>query len=348
MNNPYTAERPADEAEMFFGRDIELSEIQAFLNGGQSISIVGPQRIGKTSLLRHLTCAAALSELGAGAENLLVYMDCQALSGKQPDAIYACFCAEMAAALRAQGMEPEPALEAGVSAPARAVFEAAIRKLNQRGLRVVLMLDDFEQLTMNPHVEVNFYNALRSAAGRLRLVFLTSTTRPLFELANFDDSKKILSSPFFNIFAQLFLGLLTESEARNMVRAPMEGAGISVSAQLEDFIYQLVGGHPLALQIACCHAWDSPVDLVEIEQKTIQDLEPFFQLGWQNLSPAERAAMRSPVEAGEKAAGNPGLSVILRDLVRKCLLVQAGGSYRYPSKAWEDFVLAHSHVPASG
>ncbi len=348
MNNPYTPRGPVNDSRMFCGRTNELSEIRAVLNGGQSLSIVGPQHIGKTSLMRHLTHASALSAPGAAAENLLVYMDCQGLSSRQPDEIFACFCREMAAALDRLGMEPEPLLEPAASGPARSAFEVAVRKLNQRGLRVVLLLDDFEQLAMNPHVEVNFYNALRSAAGRLRLVFLTSSTRPLFELANFDDSKKILSSPFFNIFAQLFLGLLPESEARNMVRAPMEGAGISVSAQLEDFIYQLVGGHPLALQIACCHAWDSPVDLVEIEQKTIQDLEPFFQLGWQNLSPAERAAMRSPVEAGEKAAGNPGLSVILRDLVRKCLLVQAGGSYRYPSKAWGDFVLAHSHVPASG
>ncbi len=338
MNNPYTPGSPVDEASMFFGRAIELSEIRAFLNGGQSISIVGPHRIGKTSLMRHLTRASAASAQGKGADNLLVYISCQALSSSTHDVIFDCFCAEMAAALHAQELDPEPALEAGISAPARAVFEAAVRKLNLRGLRVVLMLDDFEQLTMNPHLDVNFYNALRSAAGRLRLVFLTSSTRPLFELAYFENAKKILSSPFFNIFAQLFLGLLTESEARKMVRAPMEAAGIAVSGRLADFIYQLAGGHPFALQIACSHAWDHPEDLLEIEQKTVEDLEPYCQNDWQNLSPAEREFLCNPAEASAKAAGNPGLTVILRDLTRKCLLVEAGGSYRYPSKAWAEFI----------
>jgi hypothetical protein len=129
------------------------------------------------------------------------------------------------------------------------------------------MLDEFEQLTMNPHVDVGFYNALRSAAGRLRLVFLTASAQPLIELTYFDSSKKILSSPFFNIFAQLYLGLLSESEARELIRAPIEAAGIKVNSRLEDFIYELVGGHPLALQIACFHAWDNPEDLPEIERR---------------------------------------------------------------------------------
>ncbi len=297
--------------------------------------------------MRHLMRIESLSASRIGRENILAYIDCRALSGSRPDEIFACFCDQMAAALQAQGMEPEPALEAAASTPTRAAFDVAIRKLNQRGLRVVLMLDDFEQLTLNPLVDLSFYNALRSATGRLRLVFVTSSRRPLIELTTFDHSKKILSSPFFNIFAQLFLGPLSESEAGSMIRTPMEAAGIAASARLEGFVYQLVGGHPFALQLASSHAWFSPEDLLKIEQKTLEDLEPFFQYEWQNLSAAEREVLCNPAEARAKAAGNPGLTVILRDLVRKCLLVQAGGSYRYPSKAWEEFVSAQRQVPAS-
>ncbi len=347
MNNPYTPGSPVDDSRRFFGRANELSELRSFLNGGQSVSIVGPHGIGKTSLLRHLLRTTALSTPGSGEQNLLAYMAGQALSSCRQDEIFTCFCGAIAAALHAQCREREPLLEGAASQTARAAFESAIRKLNQRGLRVVLMLDDFEQLSQNPQVDVSFYNALRSAVGRLRLVFLTSSTRPLFELAFFDHSQKILSSPFFNIFAQVFLGLLTEAEARNMVREPMEAAGIAVSAWLEDFIYQLAGGHPYALQVSCFHAWEGFEDLNKIEQQTRQDLEPYFHAIWQELSPVEQEMLRHPAKAGAQEAGNPALVVSLRNLTRKCLLVQAGGLYRYSSKAWGEFVSVQRQAPVS-
>jgi hypothetical protein len=249
----------------------------------------------------------------------------------------------MTEALLTQVLEPEAALQAAISKPAWPAVEAGLRKLNQRGLRVVLMLDEFEQLTHNPHVEVSFYNALRSAAGRLRLVFLTCSTKPLIELTCFDNSKGIRSSPFFNIFAQLFLGLLSESEASRLIRTPMEAASILAGARLEDFIYPMVGGHPLALQIACSHAWEGPEDLTRIEQHTRQELEPYFHDEWDALLPAEREVLRNPAKAGEQATGNPALAVALRDLTRKCLLVQGDGAYRFPSKVWGEFVTDHCH-----
>jgi hypothetical protein len=340
MNNPYISRGPLRAARMFCGRAYELNEIGAFLHGNQSVSIVGPRKIGKSSLLLHLMQPETMATLAIGRENLFVYIDCQALSSARQDEVFTHFCTQIAAALRTQGLEPEPALEATVSKPARSTFETALRKLNQRGLKVVLMLDEFEQLAMNPHVDVSFYNALRSAAGRLPLVFLTSSARPLIELTCFDCSKKILSSPFFNIFAQLFLGLLSQTQARNLIRAPMEAGSIVVTSRLEDFIYRLVGGHPLALQIACYHAWNSPEDPHNIELHTMQELEAHFQHVWQDLSPAERDVLRHPAEAGLQEAGNPAIKIVLRDLTRKCLLVPAGGSYRYPSRAWAEFISA--------
>jgi hypothetical protein len=340
MNNPYTPGSPLLDARMFFGRADELNEIGAFLNGSQSVSIVGPPKIGKTSLMRQLMQAESMPDAGIGVINLFVYIDCQAFSHFRKDEIFVHLCTAMAQALLGQGLEQEPALEAAAAKATWPAIEVGVRKLNQRGLRVVLMLDDFEQLTQNPLVDVSFYNALRSAAGRMRLVFLTGSARPLFSLTCFDNSQKILSSPFFNIFAQLFLGLLSESDARAMIRRPMEAVGMAVSPPLEEFIYQLAGGHPFALQAACSHAWEDPEDLKKIEKQTRQDLEPYFQQAWQDLSPTELEALCHPAEIGARAAGNPALRIALRDLTRKCLLVQKGETCEYPSKAWAEFVSA--------
>ncbi len=338
MNNPYTPQNVIQDARMFFGRTHEVSEIRAFLNGNQSVSIVGPQKIGKTSLLFHLAQTEAEEALGSGGKNRFVYIDCRELSDSPKEEIFSQFSTEITKAFQPLDLEQETALQAAVTKPSRTAFEFALRKLSQGGLRIVLMLDDFELLTRNPHVDLSFYNALRSAAGRLLLTFLTASTKPLIELTCFDNSQKILSSPFFNIFAQLFLGPLSESEARDMIRTPMEAAGIFANSQLEELIYQLAGGHPHALQIACFNAWDNPGDLPQIEQLTLRDLEPYFQNCWNNLSPAERDVLRRPAEAGLYEAGNAAIAIALRDLRRKCLLVQEGVSYKYPSKAWTKFI----------
>ena len=79
MNNPYLSRGPVRDPEMLFGRTHELHEIAAFLRGTQSVSIIGPRKIGKTSLLLQLMRPAGWPGLGMGDDNLFVYLDCEVL-----------------------------------------------------------------------------------------------------------------------------------------------------------------------------------------------------------------------------------------------------------------------------
>jgi hypothetical protein len=121
-----------------------------------------------------------------------------------------------------------------VARPTKQTFRQALRRLKQRGLRVVLILDEFEQLAVNPVLDVFFYNAWRSVASNHDVAFLTASARPLNDLTQPEKSQGALSSPFFNIFPKITLGLLDEAEARSLIRTPME-AGIAVSRI--NFIY---------------------------------------------------------------------------------------------------------------
>lgn len=339
MTNPYISRGPVRTAAMFFGRAHALQEIAAFLRGNQSVSIIGPRKIGKTSLLFHLMRAEAWPTVGLDDKNLFVYLDCEVLGEGKHEDIFGQFAGEMLAALDARGWPPEPALETAMNKPTRLAFESAVRKLNQRGLRVVLILDEFERLSTNPNLDVNFFNALRSAAGRYQLVFLTASARPLIELTYTGKAQEILSSPFFNIFAPLFLGLLEKDEARALIHTP--GAGRFPTAT-EDFIYQLVGGHPLALQVGCFHAWDAATDTAEIERRTTQELHAHFQYYWRNLSPDEQDTLRHTSHAAARALSDTTMRGVLRDLTQKCLLMVDEGVYRYPSQAWASFVAAQA------
>lgn len=340
MNNPYISRGPVRIPEMFFGREHELQEIAAFLAGNQSVSMIGPRKIGKTSLLFHLLRPEIWPTIGLDERNLFIYLDCEVLGEGGHAEIFGQFAAEMAAALDERGLPPEPALETALTRPTRLSFEAAVRKLNQRGLRVVLILDEFERLSTNSALDVNFFNALRSAAGRYQLAFITASARPLIELTYSGRSQEILSSPFFNIFAPLFLGLLSREESLALIREPAAHAGRPFPEESQAFIYELAGGHPLALQVACFHAWRAAGDHAAIEQQTLQELEAHFQYAWHNLTPAEQETLHHIARNPARAESGTTMRGVLRDLVQKCLLVADGESYRYSSRAWACFVAA--------
>lgn len=347
LNNPYVSRGPLRTADMFFGRTLELQEIAAFLRGNQSVSIVGPRRIGKTSTLFHLRRPTTWPGLGLGQDNLFVYLDCEVLGDGTPQDILGQFAEELALELGERGLPAEPALEQAVERPARLSFEAALRKLNQRGLRVVLMLDEFERLSTNPHLDVNFFNALRSAAGRYQLVFITASAHSLVELTFSGRSQDILTSPFFNIFAPLFLGLLAEDDARRLIRQPAQAIGLPFAPAVEDYIYRLAGGQPLAVQVACFHAFNAGLagradDTAAIERETLQELAAHFQYTWRGLSPLEQGALCQLDEAVSRAPLDTAMRGVLRDLVHKCLLVVQAGVYAYPSQAWASFVAAQA------
>ncbi len=214
MNNLDESGAPEQIGARFIGRTKELDEIADFLRCGQSVSIVGPPQSGKTMLLLHLMHSATWPGLGLDADNLFVYLNCESLATPTHTAIFGRFAGAMAAALDERGLAMEPALEIVSANPTRLAFEAAVRKLNQRGLRLVLILDEFEWLSGNPQLDVSFYNVLRSMAGRYQLVFLTASVHPLIELTYSSHPKDIVSSPFFNIFASCCLDSWIEDGPR--------------------------------------------------------------------------------------------------------------------------------------
>lgn len=338
MSNPYISRGPVRTPGMFFGRRHELNEIAAFVRGNQSVSVIGLRKIGKTSLLFHLMRPEVWPEIGLGSDNLFVYLDCEILGESKHEEVFCQFAQEMIESLQAYGLPPEPALETVVAKPTRLAFESAVRKLNQRGLRVVLILDEFERLSLNTNLDVNFFNALRSAAGRYQLVFITASGRPLIELTYSERSREILSSPFFNIFAPHFLGLLSADEAYKLICEPSQAEGIEFSAEMAEFLYRLAGGHPLALQVACFHAFEFPNEPAEVERCAMRELSSHFQYYWHNLETFEQQTLRQLTLASTRAVSDTTMRAALRDLVQKCLLITDSGTYRYPSLAWANFV----------
>ena len=345
--NPYLSRGPVRSQEMFFGRDHELREIANFLKGNQSVSIVGPRKIGKTSLLFHLMRPRVSEELGIAAGTLICYLDCEVLGSETSAEVFQQFAAELRAEVESRGLPEEPALEAACLSPSRQAFESAIRALNRRGIQVVLILDEFERLSANPQLDVNFFNALRSIAGRFQLVFLTASASPLIELTYSGRSQDILSSPFFNIFAPIFLGLLPEADARDLVFKPSERAGKPFPLPIQNFLLEYAGGNPLILQVACFHAFTLSVFQDEIERRTAQEMQAHFEYSWRNLTEEQKRVLRELPKTAERPPATTSGNAVFRELEFKCLIRQSQNRYEYASKAWADFVALQSSPAAA-
>ena len=183
-----------------------LEEIAAFIVVGQSVSIVGPARSGKTALVEKLMCGAGRARLGLDSRHVLVMLSCEALAADSPPETFGRLAEGIAAAVASAGLQPEPALAVATAQLGRASFEAAVRQLGRRGLRVVLILDDFERLAENGRLDLTFFNVLRSIATRYQVVYVTASRQPLIELTYAGRADNVVSSPFFNIFAPIRLG----------------------------------------------------------------------------------------------------------------------------------------------
>ena len=87
MPNPFTYGSMITDPQRFIGRRAELAFIMGRLNGDQpqGSSIVGPRRIGKSSLLHYLTSPRPDELLRAAPGQQVVYLDAQKGECHSPD-----------------------------------------------------------------------------------------------------------------------------------------------------------------------------------------------------------------------------------------------------------------------
>lgn len=279
--NPFQCGRPIAEPDNFFGRERELRRLRGHLLQLHWVSIVGPRRIGKTSLLLQLCHPDVATGMGLNPSIYArVFIDCQGLSDLDAKGWQALLVKRAAEAL---DFSPAPQVQDSFE------FREAFYSLLADGRKLVLILDEFENLAVNPHLDVDFFNLLRSLATDLPLAMVTASRTSLSALTYQDQS--VLSSPFFNVFNTLRIGLLEEKAARALLGRPEAG----FAAETVEFLLELVGPHPYFLQLAGHQAfeWQEGGCLDETARKEVrQELEralvPHLRYTWEHLSPRAR------------------------------------------------------------
>lgn len=257
--NPFIWRGGITRAEDFFDRDSEQRILRAYLHGRQNCQIVGPRRIGKTSLLRQIERAAPAWEQRA----VVAYLDLQ-----DPR----CFTLVGWFTLAASQF-------LWLKVPATlAEFSDCIDDTLSHGLRPVLCLDEFEELTARrTEFGRDFFLTLRSCA-QSGLSIVTASRRLLSELTERGDP----SSPFYNTFPVSRLGPFDPQNARDFVNLHRYGVPVFTPRE-RDAILDFAKGNPLALQVACFHLLEAKQHdgtLIVALQKATDDMKAHLPDGW--------------------------------------------------------------------
>ena len=336
IDNPFYHRGAIRRPEEFYGREAEISQILGLLRNGQSVSLIGPRRIGKSSLLLHLARPEVRVSHNLGQpDSLFVAIDCQEFGGSPPEEVYEALLSELLDRAADAGLE----LQAGERFGTYRALDRVLNQIYRQDISVVVLLDEFELLAANERLTPYFFARLRGLTTKYGLAYLTASQRPLFDIT---ADEEILSSPFFNIFVTLPLGLYSETEARGLLADRLEGTGVDFSGALCDHLIYLVGPHPFFLHIAGYHAFQAILQERPLEREynlahldAPIEVEADSHLGylWQNLSPEEQYALTirdGPIDS-------------LRLLEQQCLLepVRQGApdeEYRYTSELLRRFV----------
>jgi hypothetical protein len=337
--NPFFVRGPIRQREYFCGRTDDIGQSLTLLRNGQNVALVGQRRIGKTSLLFHIADPVVFEAHGLHrGEHLFVYLDGTELGHLSPDEVLGLWLDQLTATLpdagQSLGLRQPPASELSYRA-----FREAIVKVTEAGLKPIYLLDEFESLADNPHLGPRFFSGLRALSSQFDLSFVTASCESLLRLTY--ANAETLSSPFFNTFANLRLGLFAGSEARSMVETLAIRAGLDLPSQTIDRILGLAGPHPLLLQIAAFHAvelwgeegWCADDD-AEWRRRFLAETESHFEYYWRHLADDDRYALATlPLSQQDEAQQEA-----IRRLEQTCLIRRDEQDYTYLSAAFEEFV----------
>jgi hypothetical protein len=339
--NPFFHRGPIRQRDHFFNRRHEVGQALGLLHSLQNVALVGQRRIGKTSMLFQLADPAIHSDHGLlPAKYLFVYLNGEELTELDDGEIRSVMVEELAAALEAAGhQKPDLTLPEGPSE--YRTFRHIVRRLTQRGLKLVFCFDEFEGLGANPRLGPSFFSSLRGLTGQLDVAYITASRTPIHTLAY--AQPETLSSPFFNTFAPLYLGLFSDEDAHGLVKMLANKASASFAPDLVHLIVDLAGPHPLLLQIAGFHTFEAwrqqdglleEDDRAEIRRHFCTEAQPHFEYYWRHLTAEEQYTLATLPLAQHSQEQRRNL----RSLEQQCLVTRRDGGLDYLSTAFRSFV----------
>lgn len=256
ISNPFSQLLVAFVPDRFFGRRADIEPILYGVSASEprSFAIHGLKTIGKTTLLKYLgeprgaltKYAPLLIEYGPGRTNELAfrYIDFYNIEN---NAVLPKLYKELV-----EAKEIREILDSDFVTPletdadkstTKAALQKVLQALRNENVRLVICLDHFDKAfrSMAYEDDVFLRNLTKDHA------FIIASEKSLSELRQ-DPFK---TSPLINVLIPRNIGLLTETEARELIETPAQQIECPFAAVEADFLLQMAGRQPYLLTISC-------------------------------------------------------------------------------------------------
>ncbi|MGZ9234921.1 MAG: AAA-like domain-containing protein [Anaerolineales bacterium] len=267
--NPFTFGNPINEPERFVGRKTEIRQIvnRLLSSAHESTSIIGERRIGKTSLLNYLAHPEISTSLGLTSDKFcFVYVDFQGLTDITPTRFWQRVLKKMSHSICDESLKP--AIEALSNQSQFDLFdlEDLFQSSVDKGLTIVLLMDEFEYVTENPNFKSDFFGGLRALAIHSGVALVPATRRELVALCH---SEEIKGSPFFNIFANVVIRPFNPEEVDELLVKYTKNNEHPIQEDEKKLILNLAGGYPFFVQMAGHYLIEAKIQ--GLESDTLQE-----------------------------------------------------------------------------
>ena len=252
--NPFHNRSAITKPGEYYGRERELRHLADMLLNTQCCAIVGERRMGKSSLLRHISTPEIHDAHGLPeSEYLFAYVDFQGKEELSQDDFWKLLLQRLGRRIEDAALKDSFAEVRRQDSIRLLDIEYLLDEISFTGINIVCLFDEFEYTAKSKQLDANFFSGLRSLANSFPIAYVTATQRSLLELDYLSDA---LDSPFFNIFREMPLGPLSQDEALQLIHQPLAETSILFDEDDDAFIFETGGLHPFFLQIACYHLFD--------------------------------------------------------------------------------------------
>jgi len=320
--NPYVTGSPVGGSSAFVGRDDMLREVLRILRRPQDNAIVlhGQRRIGKTSILQHLS--VQLPHKGLYHP---VYYDLQDKANWPLEQLLQDVAQAIARALG----HPKPELGPNPVDCFREEWLPSILENLAAGHSVVLLFDEFDVSvdSQTGQAAAAFFPYLRvpltGDPERLQFVFVIGR--------QMDDLDTIALSLFKGI-PYLRVSLLGQKAAGDLARLAQGNDTLHWPDDAVERVWELTRGHPFLIQQLCSYVWErayddasvgvglgarppivSPKDIDAAAPEAIKHSRNTLEWLWGGLGPAERVVASALAEAGSAPITRDELEHLLRE-----------------------------------
>ncbi|MBI1923961.1 ATP-binding protein [Candidatus Poribacteria bacterium] len=288
--NPFVVGNPVS-GRLFSGRENDIARITGRLKTMQSTSIVGERRIGKTSLLYHLSDLSEMEKRGFSPdESAFVYFTFERTQNINPTQFWEHILEVFSGQIRDEEIAAEIETIRQKEEIKAFDIERLFRRITRKKLKIVFLFDEFGSVTQAVNLDVSFFSGLRYLAStptQFSLALVTASRRKLSELSH----AKVAGSPFFNIFETISLKPFNEEDARHLIHTALAGS-LSFDEKEVESLIELTGCHPFFFQMGCSYLYDAYTTerltgdekraerLKTVKEKCVEQAEQHFDYYW--------------------------------------------------------------------